>query len=139
MRHAELPDEVNHLTGHIVDAALAVHRELGPGLLESVYQDALAAELTARGIPVATKVRVPVRYRQAIVGDPLEIDLLVSDTVVVEVKAVESFHGVHWAQVLSYLKLAKKPVGLLINFHEFALRDGIRRVVPPTLSEAARP
>jgi GxxExxY protein len=134
MKHAELPAHVNLISGVVVDAAIAVHRELGPGLLESVYVDALAAELTARGRSVRTKVKVPVRYKGAIVGDPLEIDILVDDTVVVEVKAVEALHGVHWAQVISYLRLAQKPVGLLLNFHEFALKDGIRRVVPPTLS-----
>jgi hypothetical protein len=117
MRHDELPPEINAITGAIVDGAMCVHRELGPGLLESVYQDALLAELTHRGLEARAKVKVPVRYRGI---------------------AADALHGVHWAQVMSYLRLARKPVGLLINFHEFSLKDGIRRVVPPTLSNSAR-
>jgi GxxExxY protein len=134
MRLDDLPGHVNEITGDVVDAALAVHREMGPGLLESVYHDAMCAELTARGRQVGTKVSVEIRYKGAIVGNPLQLDLLVDNQVIVEIKAVETLHAVHWAQLLTYLRLARKPVGLLINFNEFALKDGIRRVIPPMLS-----
>lgn len=88
MAHVDLPESVNAITGSIVDSAITVQRELGPGLLENIYQDALAFELRSRGHEVAREVRVPVVYRGVTVGHPLQIDLLVDDTVIVECKAV---------------------------------------------------
>ncbi len=120
---------VNHVSGAVVDAALKVHSVLGPGLLESAYQACLAHELRKRGFRVATQVGLPVVYE----GEKLElgyrIDLLVENLVIVEVKCVEAIHPVHEAQLLSYLRLSGKNVGLLINFHVARLKDGIKRMV----------
>lgn len=120
---------VNHVSGAVVDAALKVHSVLGPGLLESAYQACLAHELRKRGFRAATQVGLPVVYE----GEKLElgyrIDLLVENLVIVEVKCVEAIHPVHEAQLLSYLRLSGKNVGLLINFHVARLKDGIKRMV----------
>jgi GxxExxY protein len=120
---------VNRISGAIVDAAVKVHSRLGPGLLESAYQGCLAHELRKRGFRVETQVGLPVVYE----GEKLELgyrmDLLVEDQVVVEIKCAEAIHPVHRAQLLSYLRLSGKRVGLLINFHVVRLKDGIKRIV----------
>jgi len=121
--------EWNELTKQILDCCFSVHTKLGPGLLESVYHDSLAMELSRRGIRYQKQLTVPVHYEGEIVGDPLHLDLLVDDVIVVEVKAVEKLHSIHAAQVLAYLKLTSKPIGLLINFNAVHLRDGIRRII----------
>lgn len=119
----------NTLSGAIIEAAIAVHRELGPGLLESVYQACLSRELQLRGIDHQLEVPVPVKYRgERIPGDGFRLDLLIENTIVVELKAVEKVQPVHLKQLLTYLKLANKPLGLLINFNEFLLKNGIMRV-----------
>lgn len=112
-----------------ISAALAVHSYAGPGLLESVYVAFVAEELKARGIPVRTQVEVPIRYRNASVDLSFRIDLLVDDALIVEVKACTQLLPVHSAQLLSYLRLYDRRLGLLINFHERQLRNGIRRMV----------
>ena len=120
---------INKVTAAIVDSAMRVHSLLGPGLLESAYDACLAHELRKRGFRVETQVGLPVVYD----GEKLElgyrIDLLVENLVVVEVKCVEAIHPVHEAQLLSYLRLSGKNVGLLINFHVARLKDGIKRMV----------
>jgi GxxExxY protein len=120
---------INQITAAIVNSAMKVHSLLGPGLLESAYDACLAHELRTRGFRVATQVGLPVVYD----GEKLElgyrIDLLVENLVVVEVKCVEAIHPVHEAQLLSYLRLSGKNVGLLINFHVARLKDGIKRMV----------
>jgi GxxExxY protein len=120
---------VNQVSGAVVDAALKVHSQLGPGLLESAYQACLAHELRNRGFHVATQVGLPVVYE----GEKLElgyrIDVLVENLVVVEIKCIDGIHPVHEAQLLSYLRLSGKSVGLLINFHVPHLKDGIKRMV----------
>src|SRR5882757_3592781 len=120
---------INQITGAVVNGAMKVHSVLGPGLLESAYQACLAHELRGRGWRVATQVGLPVVYE----GQKLElgyrIDLIVEDEVIVEVKCVETIHPVHQAQLLSYLRLSGKNVGLLINFHVARLKDGIKRMV----------
>jgi GxxExxY protein len=120
---------LNEITGVIVDAAMKVHSALGPGLLESVYETCLIKELHKRGLRTASQVSVPVVYE----GEKLEagyrLDLLVEGHVVVEIKAVDAINPLHRAQLLTYLRLAAKPVGLLINFKVVHLREGIRRVV----------
>jgi GxxExxY protein len=120
---------VNQVTGAIVSAAMKVHSVLGPGLLESAYQVCLAHELRMRGLQVITQVGLPVVYE----GERLElgyrIDLLVENLVVVEIKCVEAIHPVHQAQLLSYMRLSGKQIGLLINFHVAHLKDGIKRMV----------
>jgi 7-cyano-7-deazaguanine synthase len=120
--------EVNRLTGEIVDAAIAVHRELGPGLLESAYEACLTQELTLRGLRVERQVPLPIIYAGKLVNTAYRLDLLVEDQIIVELKCVEQVAAVHKAQLLSQLKLSKKPVGLLINFYVKLLKEGITRM-----------
>jgi GxxExxY protein len=112
----------------IVDSSFAVHKELGPGLLEHVYETCLAYELRSRGFVVESQVLVPVRYQGIKLDAGLRLDLLVNDSVIVELKAVEDLASVHTAQVLTYLKLTGKRIGLLINFNVPLIRNGIRRI-----------
>lgn len=121
--------ERNEITGEIVDAAMKVHSALGPGLLESAYAACLRHELIKRGLKVYSEVPVPVTYDGIKLEAGYKIDLLVENTVIVELKAIESLAPIHQAQIISYLKLAHKPVGLLINFHSLHLKDGIKRFV----------
>lgn len=116
------------LTSQIIGAALEVHRELGPGLLESAYHACLAWELEQRGLVVRRQVDLPVRYKGVMLDVGYRMDLVVADAVVVELKAVRSLEPIHTAQVLSYLRLSGLRVGLLLNFHCVTLREGIRRV-----------
>jgi GxxExxY protein len=121
--------EIDQITGAIVDAAMKVHSALGPGLLESVYETCLKHELVKRGLKVSSQVWLPVLYDGITVEGGYKMDLLVEDEVVVELKVVEQILEIHKAQLLSYLKLSDKKVGLLINFNVVHLRDGIRRLV----------
>jgi GxxExxY protein len=120
---------VNEITGQIIDAAMRVHSALGPGLLESAYQACLAYEIRRRKLSVSTQIELPVVYERVRLDVGYRIDLLVEQIVVVELKAVRKLKPIHDAQLLSYLKLSGHPVGLLINFHELHLRDGVRRMV----------
>jgi GxxExxY protein len=113
----------------VIGAAIEVHRELGPGLLESVYEVALCRELWIRQIRVDRQVPVSVTYKGAVLESQIRIDLLVESTVVVEVKAVEKLAPIHRAQLLTYLKLTGHTVGLLLNFNVELLRQGMRRVL----------
>jgi GxxExxY protein len=113
----------------VVDAAITVHRALGPGLLESVYEQCLAHELEQRGLRLPRQVAVPVVYRGIRIETGFRLDLLVADTVIVEVKAVETLLPVHTSQILNYLKLCDRPLGLLINFNVPMLKQGLRRFV----------
>jgi GxxExxY protein len=117
------------LTEKVIGAALEVHRVLGPGLLESVYLEALRAELLDRGLESAVQVAVPVKYKGRQLASDLRLDLLVAGRLIVEVKSVASLADVHGAQLLSYLRLTGLPVGLLINFNVSLLKSGLRRVV----------
>jgi len=120
---------INQVSGVVVNAAMRVHTLLGPGLLESAYQACLAKELQKRGLIVETQVGLPVTYEGEKLDLGYRIDLLVENLVIVEIKCVEAIHPVHQAQLLSYLRLSKKNVGLLINFHVAHLKDGINRMV----------
>jgi GxxExxY protein len=120
---------LNQVTGEIIGAAIEVHRTLGPGLLESAYESCLAHELGMRGIRVERQKPIPLLYKGLARECGYRLDLLVAQRVVVEVKAVEHLLPIHEAQVLSYLKLAHCPVGLLINFNVKVLRDGIRQFI----------
>ncbi|MGB9204586.1 MAG: GxxExxY protein [Terriglobales bacterium] len=120
---------VNQVSGAVVDAALKVHSLLGPGLLESAYQACLAHELRKRGFHVATQVGLPLIYEGEKLDLGYRIDVLVENLVVVEIKCVDGIHPVHEAQLLSYLRLSGKSVGLLLNFHVARLKDGIKRMV----------
>jgi len=119
----------NRITGAVIGAAIEVHRTLGPGLLESAYEAALKKEMELRGLQVRQQVGLPVIYKGEKVDLGYRIDLLVEDQVVIEVKSVDALHDVHLAQVLTYLRLSKRRLGLLINFNVAKLKDGIRRVI----------
>lgn len=121
-------EERDPVTERIIGCAIEVHRTLGPGLLESAYVEALRVELTEAGLRSARQVPVPLTYKGHYLGE-YRLDLLVEDAVVVEVKAVQRFDPVHEAQLLTYLRLTGKRVGLLINFNQRLLREGIKRRV----------
>ena len=121
--------ELNRITETIIGAAIAVHRELGPGLLESAYEACLAYELAERGMAVEQQKALPVKYRGVKLDCGYRIDLLVEGKVIVELKVVERLEPIHEAQLLSYLKLSGCKVGLLINFNVKVLKNGIRRLV----------
>ncbi|MBT3203543.1 MAG: GxxExxY protein [Gammaproteobacteria bacterium] len=118
----------NKITGVIIDAAMDVHTILGPGLLESAYEACLKFELVSRGINVISQVELPVMYKSNKVDAGYRIDLLVEDQVIIELKAVDRINSIHEAQLLSYLKLSHKKVGLLINFNVMRLKHGIKRI-----------
>ena len=119
----------NELSHEIIGAAIEVHKELGgPGLLESIYEEALCVELSLRNIPYARQVEVPVFYKGRQLKKKFRLDLLVATLVVVEVKAVEQFNSIYLAQCLTQLRTASKKLGLVINFGEKYVRDGIHRV-----------
>jgi len=117
------------LSHQIIGAAIEVHRLIGPGLLESVYESALCKELRLKGLTVDRQVSVPVNYKGEILDCHVKLDLLVGGTVIVEVKAVEGLLYVHKAQLLTYLRLQNLWLGLLINFNVEVLRNGIRRIL----------
>ncbi|MFP9116299.1 GxxExxY protein [Flavobacterium sp. RNTU_13] len=119
----------NELTGVVIGHALEVHKHLGPGLLESAYSECLLYELLQSGLHVEVQKPMPVVYKNVKLEHGYRIDLLVEKTLVVELKTVECFTEVHYAQILTYLKLGGYPVGLLINFHTKILKDGIKRFV----------
>lgn len=119
--------EVNQISGAIVNAAMAVHSALGPGLLESVYRKCLEFELRQRGFRVETEWPLPIRYGGVQLDAGYRIDLLVEDQVIVELKSVQRILPIHEAQTISHLRLSGRPVGLLINFNVARLRNGIRR------------
>ncbi|MBO5205222.1 MAG: GxxExxY protein [Prevotella sp.] len=119
--------DINTLTGKIIGAAIEVHRELGPGLLERIYEVCLVEELRSLGLKVESQKDLPIIYKDKFMEEVLRIDLLVEDRVIVELKTAESLLPVHRAQILSYMKLAQKEVGLLINFHVALLKNGIER------------
>jgi GxxExxY protein len=120
---------VNDVTEQIIGAAIDVHRELGPGLLESTYEACLVFELSSRGLRVERQKALPVVYRDVQIDCGYRIDLLVEHAVVVELKAVAAVEPIHEAQLLTYLKLSGFRVGLLINFNVKQLKNGIRRLV----------
>ena len=118
----------NQISGIVLDAAIAVHTGLGPGLLESAYEACLCYELVSRGLKVQTQVPLPIKYRAVTIDVAYRIDLLVEELVIVEIKAIERLMPIHDAQLLSYLKLSIKKLGLLINFHVLRLKDGYKRI-----------
>ena len=126
---AKLAKDENELSKVILDAAFRVHSALGPGLLESAYEACLAYELRNEGLEVLTQVPLPLVYREVRLDIGYRLDMVVEDLVVVEIKAIDSLTAIHQAQVISYLKLSGKKLGILINFNTLHLRDGIKRVV----------
>jgi len=122
--------DLNFITSQIIQAAIAVHKALGPGLLESVYQKCMVIELDLMGIRVESEVELPIFYRDQKITDlGFRIDLLVESVIIVELKSVEAVKPVHKKQLLTYLRLAEKEIGLLINFNEVLLKDGISRII----------
>ena len=116
------------LVTQFIDAAIEVHRELGPGYDEAVYENALVVEMDLRGIPYERQKIIEVVYKGVSVGEG-RMDLFLGGEVVVELKAVEQLNPKHMAQVISYLKTVKKPLGLLVNFHESLLKKGLKRII----------
>lgn len=119
----------NELTHTILGAAIEVHRNLGPGLLESAYRNCLIQELTLRGLQVASERPIPVVYKGVKLECGFRLDLLVEDTIVVELKSVETIALVHEATILTYLRLSHHRIGLLINFNVAILKEGVRRYI----------
>ena len=121
--------ELNMISGTIVDSAITVHSALGPGLLESAYLTCLAYELRSRALNVRSQVPLPIVYRAIKLDAGYRMDLVVNDAVIVEIKAVTKVHPIHQAQLLSYLKLSGHELGLLLNFHELSMKNGIKRMI----------
>jgi GxxExxY protein len=120
---------VNEISYKIIGCAIEVHRHLGPGLLESIYHNCMMDELVRNDVVFQSHVAVPIKYKGRQLAEPLRLDLLVEDLIVVELKAVEAMHPVYSAQLLSYLKLAEKAKGLIINFHVENITQGIISMV----------
>jgi GxxExxY protein len=130
--------ELNYVTGEIVDGAISVHRALGPGLLESVYERCLAYELKNRGFDIVLQAPASIKYKELIIEGGFRMDMVVNNRVVVEIKSVERLLPLHEAQLLTYLKITGVQVGLLINFNTMQLKDGLRRLVNSTPSASLR-
>ena len=124
-----MPHDVNSLTGLITGSAIQVHKALGPGLLESAYRLSLGRELQLQNIPVKLHWPVPLEYKGLHLRKVYQADLIVEDAVVVETKSVDALHPIHEAQLVTYLRIGGWKVGLLINFNELVLKNGIRRKV----------
>jgi GxxExxY protein len=122
-------ERLNELAAVVVDAALAVHREMGPGLLEGVYQKCLVAELISRGLKIEILVPIPLQFKGYLLDKDYVIDILVEKELIIELKAVEVILPVHEAQIISYLRIANKRLGILINFNVPLIKNGIKRFV----------
>lgn len=127
--YKKLSEREEYLASQIVDIAIRIHKELGPGLLESVYAKCFYYELTQRNIQFIKQKEVPIIYQSLQIDDGLRLDLLVEDLIIVEFKAQENYHPVWEAQLLSYLKLTNKRLGFLLNFHVPLMKDGIKRII----------
>ncbi len=123
-----IPAELDSIARAVVDAAFKVHTELGPGLLESVYELCLAHELRKRGLRIELQLVLPITFDEIQIDSALRIDMLIESQLIVELKSTEAHHALFEAQLLTYLKLAKKRLGLLINFNVPRIRDGIKRI-----------
>lgn len=119
----------NEISNYIIGAAINVHKQLGPGLLESAYRECLAYEISQSGLNVRKEVPLSIIYKEVKLDHGYRLDLLVNNLVVVEIKTVEAFIDVHTAQVLTYLRLGNYKLGLLLNFHTITLKSGIKRIV----------
>jgi GxxExxY protein len=121
--------EFDELSRRMIGCAIEVHRNLGPGLLESTYRQCLACELSHAGVPFQMEVPLPVRYKDVLLDCGYRIDLLVRSDLIVEIKSVETLFPIHQAQILTYMRLARIPIGLLMNFNVTKLQNGIKRFV----------
>jgi len=131
-----LYEKADRLSSEVIGAAIEVHRNKGPGLIESIYERCLLRELELRFIPATTQKIVRVEYKGLVFDESLRFDLLVDDCLLVELKAVEVLHPSSKAQLFSYMKLLDVPIGLLINFHEPVLKNGISRMILPGAKDA---
>ena len=122
-------NQIDELSYKVIGCAMEVHKTLGPGLFENIYEQALVHELTLNGIPVKTQVEIEINYKGTNLGNGLRLDVLVDNTLIVELKSVEELKPLHHKQLLTYLRLIDKRVGLLINFNTENLKDGIKRIV----------
>lgn len=122
-------EKLNEISGKILDSAIEVHRHTGPGLLESIYEKCLCKEFDLRKINYKRQVNIPVSYKDMFIGENLRLDILVEDVVLVELKAIENLDKIHTAQVVTYLRLTNKKLGLLINFNVPKLIDGFKRII----------
>jgi GxxExxY protein len=130
-RMRPLYQKADKLSSEVIGAAIEVHRHKGPGLIESIYERCTLRELELRSIPATTQKPVRVEYKRLVFDEPLRFDVLVDDCLLVELKAVEILHPSSKAQLFSYMKLLDIPIGLLINFHEPVLKNGISRMILP--------
>lgn len=127
--HAPISERERQLAGQIVDIAITVHKALGPGLLESVYEKCFCYELDKRNIPYAKQKCIDIYYDELIIGDGLRVDVLVDDLIIVEMKAQDTAHPIWETQLLSYLKLTNRRLGYILNFHTRLMKDGIKRMI----------
>ena len=121
--------ELNELTGKVIGCAIEVHKALGPGLLESTYEQCLAYELSLANLRCELQKALPIRYKDVVLDSGYRLDLVIEDQLIVEIKSIEKLQKIHEAQLLTYLKLTNLRIGLLINFNELLLKDGIIRFV----------
>ncbi len=129
MKTSALPEHIEEIARKIVDAAYTVHKALGPGLLERVYEVCFCHELAKRGLPYLRQVDIPIVYDGILFNEGLRLDVLVEDVVICELKAVDEMNPVWEAQLLSHLKLSSKKLGFLINFNVPRIKDGIKRII----------
>jgi len=127
--HKPLTDREKWLASQIVEIAITIHRFLGPGLLESIYEKCFCYELTKRNIPFIRQKCAELTYDNVVIDEGLRIDILVHDLIVIELKAQETYHPVWEAQLLSYLKLTHKRLGYILNFHVPLMKDGLKRMI----------
>jgi GxxExxY protein len=119
----------DYITEKIIKACINVHKALGPGLLESIYEKALSVELFECGLDIKTQVEIPVIYKNKPIGVGFRADVIVENTIILELKSVEKITSLHWKQLLTYLKLTGMPIGLLLNFNVPIFKDGIKRII----------
>lgn len=122
-------NQIDELSYKVIGCAMEVHKTLGPGLFENIYEQALVHELTLNGIPVKTQAEIEINYKGTNLGNGLRLDVLVDNALIVELKSVEELKPLHHKQLLTYLRLTDKRVGILINFNTENLKDGIKRIV----------
>lgn len=133
MKYSEI--EYNALTELVIKSAIEVHKELGPGLLESVYETCLVKVLLENGLKIQSQIKIPIIFRKETLDKHFILDILVNEVLVLEIKSIEKIMPIHEAQLVTYLKLAGKKLGLLINFNEDLLKNGIRRRINGDLND----
>ncbi|NCC62832.1 MAG: GxxExxY protein [Verrucomicrobiae bacterium] len=128
-KHSDLPEELERLAKQVVDCVYTVHKELGPGFLEKIYEEALVSEFRRRGLPFASQRPMPVFYRGERLPTEYKLDMIVADSIILELKTADAILPIHEAQLLSYMKQADAAIGFVINFKQTLIKNGIRRIV----------